>query len=206
MFTLIIGGSASGKSRLAEDLVTGLSGERIYLATMEAWDEECRQRIARHRKMRLHKGFATVECSRGLARRVEEGAFPEDGNVLLEDLGNLLSGEMFGEGGSGPGGCLEAVAAGVLLLRSRVRHLTVVSNEVFSGGMSYAGETEKYMEVLGALHRIFAAEADRVLEVSCGIPKVWKGKRDESFEKCPQDPGGGAVDVHGSPDAPVSLG
>ena len=48
------GGAASGKSRYAEDLLCALSGEgpRIYLATMEAMDEESRARVRRHRALR----------------------------------------------------------------------------------------------------------------------------------------------------------
>lgn len=48
MFTLVIGGAASGKSEYAEAHVETLPGRRLYIATMEPWDEECRARIARH--------------------------------------------------------------------------------------------------------------------------------------------------------------
>ena len=46
MEALVYGGAASGKSRYAEDLLCALSceGPRIYLATMEAMDEESRTR------------------------------------------------------------------------------------------------------------------------------------------------------------------
>lgn len=48
MFTLVIGGSASGKSEYAEQQVMALPGRRWYLATMEPWDDECVARIAKH--------------------------------------------------------------------------------------------------------------------------------------------------------------
>ena len=66
MLSLIIGGSASGKSEYAERLVCSLPGKRIYVATMEPFGEEGRERIARHRKLREGKGFATVEVPRNL--------------------------------------------------------------------------------------------------------------------------------------------
>lgn len=50
--TLIIGGTRSGKSELAEKLVLGPSGQGIYIATAEAYDDEMRQRIAEHRARR----------------------------------------------------------------------------------------------------------------------------------------------------------
>ena len=62
MFTLVIGGSASGKSRYAEALLQAQPGPRLYLATMRPFDAECEARIARHREERADKGFATIEC------------------------------------------------------------------------------------------------------------------------------------------------
>jgi adenosylcobinamide kinase/adenosylcobinamide-phosphate guanylyltransferase len=50
LLTLVIGGAASGKSSFAESIVTsGSSPKRVYLATMRLWDEECEQRVKRHR-------------------------------------------------------------------------------------------------------------------------------------------------------------
>ena len=46
--TLIIGGARSGKSRLAESLA---SGEKHYIATAQAYDEEMRERIGKHHKV-----------------------------------------------------------------------------------------------------------------------------------------------------------
>ena len=66
MLRLIIGGSASGKSEYAERLVCSLPGKRIYVATMEPFGEEGRERIARHRKLREGKGFVTAEVPRDL--------------------------------------------------------------------------------------------------------------------------------------------
>ena len=67
MFTLVIGGAASGKSEYAESRVVRLPERRIYLATMRPWDQECRARIARHRRLRQDKGFETLERYTDLA-------------------------------------------------------------------------------------------------------------------------------------------
>ena len=62
MLILVSGGSASGKSEFAESLVLQSGCDRrYYLATMIPYDEECRRRISRHRKMRAAKGFETIE-------------------------------------------------------------------------------------------------------------------------------------------------
>ena len=48
MITLVTGGSGSGKSAYAEDVLTGFGeGERIYIATMYPFDEESQKRISR---------------------------------------------------------------------------------------------------------------------------------------------------------------
>ena len=129
MFTLVIGGAASGKSEYAESRVTDLPGRRIYLATMRPWDQECRNRIDRHRRLRLGKGFETLERYTDLA-----GAeIPAGANVLLECMSNLTANELYDPEGGGR----EAVLRGVDALLARCGHLTVVTNEVFSGGAAY---------------------------------------------------------------------
>ena len=46
MLTLVLGGSASGKSEYAEQLVLEAgAGPRFYIATMEPYDEECLRRM-----------------------------------------------------------------------------------------------------------------------------------------------------------------
>ena len=51
----------------------------------------------------------------------------------------------------------------------------VVTNELFSDGVTYDKETADYLSALARLNVAVAAEADRVYEVVCGIPVCWKG-------------------------------
>ena len=44
MFTLVTGGSGSGKSEYAESLVDSWNDPKIYIATMMPFDEETRKR------------------------------------------------------------------------------------------------------------------------------------------------------------------
>ena len=107
MEALVYGGAASGKSRYAEDLLCALSceGPRIYLATMEAMDEESRARVRRHRALRRNKGFSTLECPRDLGGLT----IPVGSSVLLEDLGNLWANELFSPSGFDPDGALSLI-------------------------------------------------------------------------------------------------
>ena len=167
VFSLVIGGAGSGKSAYAEALSRGLSETRIYVATMEAQSAAAQERIARHRAQRAGYGFQTVERTCGLAGL----ELPPQANVLLEDLGNLMANELYDPRGGG----FEAALEGVLDLRERVRHLTVVSVEVGAGGTAYAGDTLRYLRALGKANRLIAYEADYVCEVVAGQPNVLKG-------------------------------
>ena len=168
MRTLIIGGAGSGKSAFAETLVCRLEGKRIYLATMSAEDQESLERISRHRSQRSGRGFETMEKAENLAN----AEIPAGSNILLEDLSNLLANEMF----SPEGGGMDAVRRGLDALIRRCRNLTVVSNEIFSGGAAYEGETLAYMQNLAKLNRCLAERADLAVEVVCGLPNVLKGE------------------------------
>ena len=170
MLILVSGGSGSGKSEFAEGLVvsSGLS-ERIYLATMQVWDEESVRRVERHRQMRSGKGFATLECPTGLDRL----EVPAHSAVLLEDLSNLSANEYFAPEGGGKA-AFDRVLAGIEQATASAELLVVVTNELFSDGVRYDPETAAYLELLASLNRAIAAKADQVYEVVCGIPVAWK--------------------------------
>ena len=168
MLTLIVGGAASGKSEFAENLVLTLPGRRVYVATMEPYDGECLARVDKHRRQRAGKGFVTLERYRDL----EGLKVPVGANVLLECMSNLLANELY----SPEGGGTAAVLRGVERLCTQCAHLTIVTNEVFSGGKDYEGDTLRYLRELGAVNCALAARADRVVEVVCGCPNVLKGR------------------------------
>ena len=171
MFHVITGGSGSGKSAYAEQCVLDLGpAERIYVATMYPYDEECHARIARHRQMRSCKQFSTVEWYTGLSGlRVPAGSV-----VLLECMSNLVANEMYQEQGAGEG-TVEAVMEGIGSLLGQVGHLVVVTNEIFSDGLRYDEESARYQRYLGEINARMGRLADAVTEVVCGISLTIKG-------------------------------
>ena len=172
MITLVSGGAASGKSEYAESLVLRSQAScRVYVATMEVWDAEGRARVERHRLMRKDKGFQTVEAPYDLAH----APIPADGVALLECLSNLCANECFGSGGQGMDGAYDRIRQGIRHLTEVSRDVVIVTNELFSDGITYPKETEQYLDILARLNREIAAEADQVWEVCCGIPICWKG-------------------------------
>lgn len=170
---LVCGGAASGKSAYAESMLCRLSGSapRIYLATMMPFGDEAAARIVRHRAQRAGAGFETCECWSDL----QDAPIPPDSAVLLEDIGNLCANELFGPAGSGDGAA-EKIVRGAAALRKKSRCLVVVTNELCSGGTDYAGDTLRYLRVLGEVNRRLAAMADAVCEVACGLAEYYKGE------------------------------
>ena len=170
MLTLVLGGAASGKSEYAESLVLQTTGPRFYLATMQVWDAECAARVEKHRRMRAEKRFETVECPLHL----DAVRLPARGTALLEDLGNLTANELYDPAGAG-----DAAAAHILqgldALAAQCENLVIVSNEVFSGGPNYAGDTDRYLLALARVNNALAARADAVVRVVCGVPVYYKG-------------------------------
>lgn len=171
MRILLVGGSKSGKSSLAEKLTKKLAGEGpcIYWATMEPTDREDDERIERHVEGRAGLGFITLE--RG--RDVTEASLPEGASVLFDSVTALLANEMFGV-------CFEPdaykKAAGDIEKVSRTStNFVCVADEIFRDGASYGDTTEAYRRGLACILRELAKDFDAVCEVSCGIPNVLKG-------------------------------
>lgn len=169
MFVLITGGSGSGKSEYAENRAVMLSKKTglplYYIATMKPFGEEGKRRVERHRKLRSGKGFFTVEHYVNLKRLT----LPGEGVVLLECLSNLTANEMFEPEGAREH-TPEEVMDGIREIRSSSRHLIVVTNDIFSDGITYDKTTEQYQRYLGRVNRELAREADEVMEIVCGIP------------------------------------
>ena len=113
-----------------------------------------------------------MECRRGL----EAITLPQCGTVLLEDLGNLAANELYDPAGAGEAAA-DAVLRGIEVLRAQCEELILVTNEVFSGGTAYAGDTERYLRVLAKINNAAAQRADTVVRVVCGIPVYYKGTK-----------------------------
>ena len=173
MIVLVTGGSGSGKSAFAEDKVLSFGeARRIYIATMYPFDMESKKRVHRHRNMRAGKGFETVECYTNL----KDLLLPKDSVVLLECMSNLVANEMFQKDGAKER-TVEESLRGIREIAGYVRHLVIVTNEIFSEAAIYEGETETYRKYLGEINRSLGEMADEVYEVVYGIPLCVKGGR-----------------------------
>jgi len=171
MFTLVYGGAASGKSEFAESLAMQQPGSpRIYIATMELYDEESRRRAARHLAMREGKGFTTMEQPRDLHLLPAQAG----SSALLECLSTLTANECFG--GVGAEHAAEHIIRGLDTLLERGIELVAVTGALTSDGIEYGEGTEGYLAALCAINIAAAKRADRVYEVVDGIPNLIKGE------------------------------
>ncbi len=168
MLTLIMGGSASGKSDHAEKLAASCgAGKLYYAATMKPIGEEAQERIEKHRKKRADKNFITVECPAGLADLELSGTY-EDTAILLEDLGNLVANEQFDTGGTDDEIKMR-IMAGIEKLCREAGYVFIVGDDVFSDAIDYGPETIRYTEILGDITEKTAGMADSVWQVIFGI-------------------------------------
>ncbi|MEO6627989.1 MAG: bifunctional adenosylcobinamide kinase/adenosylcobinamide-phosphate guanylyltransferase [Aquihabitans sp.] len=156
--TLVLGGTRSGKSRVAEDLA-GRDGLPVtYLATamVQPDDADHQERIATHRERRPST-WTTVECAdpSHLAELTRTIAGP----ILIDSLGSWVAGHT------------DLVVDGPALasaLRARQHPTIVVAEEV---GWSLHAPTvigRRFVDALGTLNQEVAAVADRVLLVVAG--------------------------------------
>lgn len=173
MMILLTGGAACGKSFVAEQLVARFPGKRYYLATMRPWGADGQAKVAKHRAMRAGKGFQTIECYGNLSQVELEDAYSV---VLLECITNLTADELYDEQGRQQpyDRVLSSVLAGIESVRAQCETLIMITNDVGSDGVSYAGSTAEYVRLLGRINCLVASQSDAVIDMACGIPQVVK--------------------------------
>ncbi|MDD6520447.1 MAG: bifunctional adenosylcobinamide kinase/adenosylcobinamide-phosphate guanylyltransferase [Oribacterium sp.] len=165
----ITGGAGSGKSeyaeQLAERLHTELGGPLYYVATMNPAprDADAAARIAKHQKRRAGRGYTTLECPTDIAQLRAQAL--NNAVFLLEDLTNLYANEVYGTSGHP-----NEIVAPLLELRQQAGALIIVANELYSDGIDYGPETDRFLRDLADLAAALSAAADQVTEVVYGIP------------------------------------
>ncbi len=84
---------------------------------------------------------------------------------LLEDLTNLYANEVYGTSGHP-----HEIVAPLLELTQQAGALIIVANELYSDGIDYGSETDRFLRDLADLAATLSATADQVTEVVYGIP------------------------------------
>jgi adenosylcobinamide kinase/adenosylcobinamide-phosphate guanylyltransferase len=162
--TLILGGARSGKTRYAEALIKALPQPWTYVATAEIWDDEMRERIARHQADRSEKGWITQEAPVDISQALS-GHSP----IVLDCLTLWLTNLMLGAHD------LEAAFNRLdQALDSRKAPTFLVANEVGLGIVPDNKLARDFRDHAGRLHQRIAARADHVVLMVAGLPLVVK--------------------------------
>lgn len=173
---VVVGGSGSGKSAYAEELVLREKhSKRYYLATMQVYDEEGRRKVAKHRNMRAEKGFETIECQHDLLKAIQAGMSTSDeykaSTALLECISNLVANEMFRDGEIIPAQVVvEKVSKEIKALSEIFGTLIIVTNNIAEDGNRYDDTTMQYIKAIGEINQRIMELSTEAYEVVVGIP------------------------------------
>jgi adenosylcobinamide kinase / adenosylcobinamide-phosphate guanylyltransferase len=165
--TLVVGGARSGKSRIAEGLVTGTGLPRNYIATAEAWDAEMRARIEAHQEQR-GPDWVTMNAPLDVAGVL--ATIPAGRAVLLDCATLWLTNQMLA--GADVADQSSMLIAALLDCASPV---VVVSNEVGWGIVPENPLARAFRDHQGRLNQQIAERAGLVLGVMAGLPIILKG-------------------------------
>lgn len=158
---LIGGGSRSGKSRFALDRARQRSGSQLaFVATAQAFDDEMRDRITRHRLER-DQTFFTVEEPFDVPRALRDLRDREA--IVVDCLTLWVSNLMLGEREIPTDELIEAA-------RAAAGEVILVTNETGCGIVPDNALARRFRDVAGTLNQRVAAAADEVYWMAFGIP------------------------------------
>jgi adenosylcobinamide kinase/adenosylcobinamide-phosphate guanylyltransferase len=166
--TFVLGGCRSGKSRYALEAARKLpAGQRIFIATAVAFDDEMRQRVARHQAERgreWHTVEAPVELPAALDAHARE---PE--NVVLVDCLTFWVNNLLLESAASSA-AQEKIPRLAEAVRSARCPVFLVSNEVGAGIVPDNPLARSFRDIVGSMNQAVAACAAKVVWVVAGIP------------------------------------
>lgn len=165
--SFVLGGAASGKSLLAENLILSSELNAIYIATGRIGDDETNLRVKVH-KARRDNRWSTVEEPLDLGPTLK--SLTADTPVLIDCATMWLSNQMMEDAN------LERATEQLVgALRACAPPWVIVSNEVGHGIVPDNKLARRFREAQGRLNITLAAEADLAVMVVAGLPQVLKG-------------------------------
>ncbi len=183
---LILGGQKSGKSRWAEGLARNWlaaspSHRAVLIATAEPWDEEMRERIARHQADRAGRvpQMTTVEEPLKLAQAIQQHSYADVlvvvdcltlwlTNLLMPAEAELVGNESFT--------ALDArfIKPFLNALENAQGPVVLVGNEIGLGVIPLGAEVRAFVDALGQLNQAVAQACQRVTLMVVGLPLTLK--------------------------------
>jgi adenosylcobinamide kinase/adenosylcobinamide-phosphate guanylyltransferase len=171
--TLILGGTKSGKSHLAEQWANATSQFVSYIATAQAHDDEMAQRIKQHQQQRPDN-WPTIEQPLYLGDAINQATTDV---VLVDCLTLWLTNLLLAKGDL----LTEQISALLDTLQTTDKHIIMVSNETNMGVMPLGDLTRRYCDEAGVLHQRIAKMSDNVILTVAGLPHILKGQLHEQL-------------------------
>lgn len=181
----ILGGQRSGKSRRAETLARqwldkSPEHRAVMVATGQAWDDEMRERIARHQADRAVRvpGMVTVEEPLALADALKQDSDP-DTLIVVDCLTLWLTNLMMPADPAQAFPEAAVTAAGedlCTVIAAAPGPLVLVGNEIGLGVIPMGREVRAFVDALGRLNQRVAASCDRVTLMAAGLPLTLKDR------------------------------
>ncbi|WP_428332312.1 bifunctional adenosylcobinamide kinase/adenosylcobinamide-phosphate guanylyltransferase [Novosphingobium sp.] len=159
---MIIGGARSGKSRLAQTRAGATGLTPVFIATGQAFDDEMRDRIARHRDDRGDE-WLTIEAPYALAEAISAQA-AQDRVLLVDCLTLWVSNLMLAD--HDIAAALDGLAAAITRAPGPV---ILVTNEVGWGIVPDNALARRFRDEAGRVNQRVAACVDEVMLVCAGL-------------------------------------
>jgi len=163
MKILITGGVKSGKSKYALKLARDFSGKKVFIATAEAFDEEMKEKIKKHKRDRGDR-FITIEEPVNLHEVLNN----IDCDLAVVDCLTVWCGNLLHYGKT------ELIDAFIESYRKAKFNIITVTNEVGMGVVPENKLSRLYVEKLGFLNERIAEISDTVIFMVSGVPSIIK--------------------------------
>jgi adenosylcobinamide kinase/adenosylcobinamide-phosphate guanylyltransferase len=171
----LLGGARGGKSHYAEQWASEHGRHVLFVATAEAYDDEMRDRITRHRAERPAH-WQTLEAPINTAEAVSQALAQAQYDTLVLDCITLLASNLLL---SLPEDCSQDEANNVILQEIEALLVVqsqssaawlVISNEVGMGIVPPNRLGRFYRDALGRANQRIAQAANEVLLLVAGLP------------------------------------
>lgn len=179
----VTGGARSGKSSFAENLVKQYNQKISYIATMNFFDDEMKNRVEKHR-LRRDENFETIEAYKNFSKVFEN--INTENLVLFDCITNMISNLLLENQVD-----FEKISQSeieyfekeinyeinelIFSLKNHKNDCFIVSNELGMGLVPPYALGRVFRDIAGRINQNFAKEANEVYFVVSGIPMKIKG-------------------------------
>jgi adenosylcobinamide kinase/adenosylcobinamide-phosphate guanylyltransferase len=163
MIVLVTGGTRSGKSRYAQQRAKQLTDNPVYVATARVWDDDFKQRIARHQQERGPE-WSNFETEKYIS------TLSLTDKVVVIDCVTLWLTNFFVDHQQNIGSALREFQQEIDTLEAQQVTFIIITNEI---GMGLHADTEvgrKFVDLQGWANQYIASKAGEVIFMVSGIP------------------------------------